>query len=220
MRKVIFPLCLFFCLLSKAQESKWSVSFTPAVFMSSGFKYAFQPGIEYNFTDRLSLLTEVAFTTGRSKDLSYSNSKFFRIKPELRYYSPQSKHGLRSYIGIQLSYVYRRWENVSGGCYFDKKTYADSVTGYDKATINSPVLTSSIQTGTPFSFGDHFGMDIFMGMGVRMIFTRYSNVENATKDDYLLPKCKIIPAPDPAWSVNGTVKRFHCNFGLRFLYRF
>lgn len=188
--------------------------------MSSGFKYAFQPGVEYWFNDHLSLLTEVAFTTGKSKDRHFSNEKFLRIKPELRFYSPESKHGLRSYAGFQLSYIYRKWENVFGGCYFDKKMYADSVTGYDKAAINSPVLTSSIQIGTPFSFGDHFGMDIFMGIGVRMIFTKYSNVENATKDSYLIPKCKIFPAPDPAYSVNGTVKRFHCNFGFRFLYRF
>jgi hypothetical protein len=98
--------------------------------------------------------------------------------------------------------------------------YADSITGYHKATINSPVLTSSLQLGTPFSFGNHFGMDIFMGLGMRIIFTKYSNVENASRQGYEMPRCKIFPAPDPAYSVNGTVKRFHFNFGIRFLYRF
>jgi hypothetical protein len=221
MRKFILPACLLLCsFFAKAQESKWGVTFTPAIIMSSDFKYAFQPGAEYRFNDRLSLLTEVAFLTGKSKDPSFSNNKFFRIKPELRYYSPVSKHGLQSYVGFQLSYTYRKWENVSGGCYFDKKMYADSIVSYDRATINSPILTSSLQLGTPISFGDHFGMDIFMGLGMRMIFTKYSNIENATKEGYSMPSCRIFPAPDPAWSVSGTVKRFHCNFGVRFYYHF
>ncbi|MFI5128979.1 MAG: DUF3575 domain-containing protein [Chitinophagales bacterium] len=220
MKKIIpFLGLLLTCSSLKAQDSKWAISFTPAVVISSDLKYAFQPGIEYSFNDRLSLLTEVAFIPGGRKDLSFSNSKYFRIKPELRYHLRESKHGLRTYVGFQTSYTYRKWENVNGGCYFDKNMYADSISTYNKASISSPILTSSLQLGTPFSFGNHFVMDIFMGLGMRMIFTKYSNVENATKDGYFMPSCKIFPAPAPAYSISGTVKRFHCNFGVRFLYR-
>ena len=44
-------------------------------------------------------------------------------------------------------------------------------------------------------------------------------IEEVQPDEYFIPSCKIMPAPDPAYSVNGTVKRFHCNFGIRLLYR-
>ena len=65
MRKIIpFLGLLLTCSSLKAQDSKWAISFTPAVVISSDLKYAFQPGIEYSFNDRLSLLTEVAFKPG------------------------------------------------------------------------------------------------------------------------------------------------------------
>lgn len=218
MRKLIlFSILLSCSFFIKAQESKWAITFTPAIVLNYDFKYLFQPGVEYRFNDRLSLLTEAGFVT--SKDHYFTNYRFFRIKPELRYYGPESRHGLQNYIAFQLSYVYRKWENNKGGCFFEKKMYADSITGYDKATINSPVVTSSIQIGTPLSFGEHFGIDFFMGIGVRMIFTNYSNIENASKGDYIPPKCRLSPAPDPAYIVNGTVTRFHGSAGFRFFYR-
>jgi len=219
MRKFILPVCLLLSSLTKAQESKWAVSLIPAIVQSPGMHLGFQPGVEYRFNDRLSLLTEITLTT-KSKDPSFSNSKYFRVKPELRYALRESKRGRNYYTGIQLSYTFRKWENSAGGCYFNNKMWADSTTGYDKATINSSIFSCSLQFGTPFSFGKHFSMDVFMGLGVRMIFTGYTNVENVVKHPYMRPTCKIFPAPDPAWYVNGTIKRFHSNMGIRFFYHF
>jgi hypothetical protein len=107
------------------------------------------------------------------------------------------------------------------GCYYDPEQFSDGVVTYDKARINSPVMTGSLQFGIPFRVGNHFSIDAFMGLGMRQITTTYSAVQNPAKDIALRPICKIsIPVPDPAWYTNGTVKRFHANAGLRLSYRF
>jgi hypothetical protein len=220
MRKIISIFCILItALLSNAQESKWSVSFTPAIVQSPALHYGIQPGFQYAINDRLSLLTEIAFTLAEKKDSSYLNSRYFRIKPELRYTLAASKRGLHTYAGIQLSYTYRKWSDQHGGGFFDKELYNDSLISYSKADINSPMLTSSFQFGTLFSFGDHLSMDIFMGMGIRVIFSRYSDITNVSKKPYLRPICKIVSAPDPAHWVYGIVTRFHSDFGFRLLYR-
>lgn len=221
MRKIILPVCLLLCSsLSKAQESKWGISLTPALVQSPAIHFGIQPGFEFRINDRLFLLTEIAFTTAKDKDSSYQNSSYFRIKPELRYILPASKHRFKLYTGLQLSYSFRKWDNLDGGCYFNKQLYKDSSIAYNKASISSPILTSSLQTGALLSVSDHFYIDFFMGLGVRMIFTNYSGIENATKQPYNRAICKIVPAPDPAHWVNGTATRFHSNFGFRLLYRF
>lgn len=215
------PACLLVCsFLSKAQESKWGISFTPALVQSPAIHYGIQPGFEFRINDRLSLLTEIAFTTAKDKDSSYQNSRYFRIKPELRYTLLGSKRRFNMYTGLQLSYSFRKWDDLDGGCYFNKQLYNDSSIAYNKASISSPILTSSLQFGILLSVSDHFYMDFFMGMGARMIFTNYSGIENATKQPYNTAICKIVPAPDPAYWVNGTITRFHSNFGFRVLYRF
>ncbi|HET6994019.1 MAG TPA: DUF3575 domain-containing protein [Chitinophagaceae bacterium] len=221
MRKTLLTVgCLFLLCLCRGQDSKWSITFTPAIVQAPYLCYGIQPGVEYRFNERFSLLTEFAFTTSKSKDLFYSNNKFFRVKPELRYTLRDSDDGLRAYTGFQVSYSYRGWQDNSGGMYYEKKMYADSVVAFDKAHINSSILTWSVQLGTPFSFGNHLGMDIFMGLGMRFIFTNYSDVQNGVKDARARRICTAFPVPDPAFNVDGTVTRFHSNFGIRFFYRF
>jgi hypothetical protein len=221
MRKLALFFCLFhFCFTAFAQESKWAISFTPTIVLNSSPHYAVQTGIQYYINERLSILSEVTFPTSKNKDLSYKNSKYFRIKPELRYDFPESKWGLHTYAAFQLSYSYRKWDDQNGGYYFDKKLYSDSSVSYSSASVKSPIITSSIQIGQIFSLSNHFFMDIFMGLGARSIFTNYSDVQNPSKQPYFnIPRCKP-PAPDPAYWVNGTVIRFHSNLGFRILYRF
>jgi hypothetical protein len=107
---------------------------------------------------------------------------------------------------------------MDSGYYFDKGMYSDSITNYDKATIKSSVLTSSFQLGTLFSFGNHFCMDVFIGLGFRMIFTNYSGIENPTRQSFVVIKRN--PTITPACQADGNVTRFHCNLGYRLLYRF
>ncbi len=221
MRKaVLFFIIVAGFLPANAQENKWAISFTPALLTTSRIHYGLQAGVEYKIKSRLSLLTELAIKTGADKDSSSRNTHYFRIKPELRYLLSQRESILQPYAGIQFSYASRKWDNTSGGSYFTSKANADSSVSFDRAKISSPVLASSVQLGTLINMGPDFCLDLFMGMGVRVIDTKYSEVENPAKDRYFRSICKIMFSPDPAYWINGTVTRFHMNLGLRLVYRF
>ena len=217
MRKITLPFFVLLLTLSAtAQEHKFAISLTPALVETPVVRYGVQPGFEFFINERLSLLTEIAVGVGGEKDPYYGNSKYLRIKPELRYALGETKLGFEPYTGLQFSYSYRKWDNLSGGSFFDK----DSVVNYDKASINSPILTTSIQFGTIMPISDRVKIDFFAGLGARFIFTDYSRLENPTKDSYLGPRRVCSLAPAPAYSANGTVSRFHSNLGFRLLYRF
>jgi hypothetical protein len=207
------------CCLAKAQQSKLGVSLTPAIVQTPWLKLGVQPGIEFRINDRLFLLTEITFVTHGHNDSSSRNSKYFRIKPELRYTLCEPFPGFKIYGGLQVAYSYRKWDNLNEGCYNIKNENTYKI-NYTKCSIKSPIFTSSLQVGALIPASKHFYFDFFMGLGVRTIFTDYYNVENASTDAYNTRVCKIFPSPDPAYWVNGTLSRFHSNIGLRFLYRF
>lgn len=169
----------------------------------------------------MELLTEFTIVTNPGKDSSALQSHYFRIKPELRYFIREKrKSAFRPYTGIQFSYIYRKWMDMNRGSYFEEKIYEDSAIAYNSAAIKSPVFTSSAQLGTLINIGRHFSFDLFWGLGIRIINTRYSQVENTVKQYRVPPKCKILITPDPAWWINGTVTRVHFNTGFRFIYYF
>jgi hypothetical protein len=85
---------------------------------------------------------------------------------------------------------------------------------YTDATISSPVLTNTIKLGRKINLGKRLFFDLFIGMGVRVIFTRY-DASNLAPAPMLRPVDKIFPAPDPAWECNCTVARFHPAGGVR-----
>ena len=220
-----FTCIAFFPLFMKAQEepkNKWTISLSPAFISSPYLRPAIQPGIEYRIGKKLGILTEVAIATSKMRnDASYSNDRYFRIKSELRYIFSQRKPEKENYYyGLQVSYSYRKWNDLNGGSYFKKEDRYDSCYTYTSATVSSPIITSSLQLGYCVFLGKHCAIDLSGGMGIRGIITEYSNIENKSKDPYYRPICKIIPSPDPAWWVNGVTWRFHGNLGFRFQYRF
>jgi Protein of unknown function (DUF3575) len=221
MRKIILLLFLAGLITTiKAQESKWGISVSPALLTTTEIHYGLQAGVEYKINSRLSILTDLAVPITTAKDSSAANTRYLRIKPEIRYLLSRGRSAFQSYAGFQVSYSFRKWKNIDGGSYFDKAFYEDSCTFYSSAVINSPVITSSLQLGAQIKIFDRFYIDLFMGMGVRMVNTGYTEVENMSKKYSLPPKCKIMISPDPAYWVNGTIARFHSNMGLRFMYRF
>ena len=220
MRKAILLLLLIGSLTTvKAQQSKWGLSFTPAFVTISSVRYGLQAGAEYRINDRASLLTEVAVPVGNGNDPYAANTQYFRIKPKVRYLLSNRESTFRFYAGFQGSYSFRKWKVTREGVYFNHKL-RDTAIRYNSATITTPVFTTSAQIGTLIHIGSNFCLDVFTGLGVRVIDTKYSNVENPAKDIYFRSFCKIFPSPDPAYWINGTLTRFHANMGVRFLYRF
>ncbi|MBC7946986.1 MAG: DUF3575 domain-containing protein [Chitinophagaceae bacterium] len=218
MRKLLLLAILICCLSSANAQERWGFSFTPAVVQSPRLHYGLQVGAEYRFSDRLSFLTEITKSVGNHSDSSTRNSSYFRIKPEVRYELPETRRGHRRYIGLQLSYTHRKWKDINGGCYFGD-TVKDSSINFQTASISSPILTASIQYGKLMPITDNLFIDVFMGFGVRTVFTRYSDLVNISKTQYNRAVCKIVPVSDPAFWTDGTATRFHTNFGVRLLYR-
>ena len=202
-----------------AQSSEWGVTFTPAIVHTTSYNAGVQLGGEYRFSNRLGLLTEFTVAIKREPDASYPEQRFFRVKPELRYFISKRKKHAGPYAGLQLSYSSRSWK-VMDGSYFEDEIYEDSAITFQSAFVRSPVISSSAQLGTLVKLGEHFCLDFFLGIGARVIHTTYSDVQNTGKFYSLPPKCKIMISPDPAWWVNGTITRVHFNTGIRFLYRF
>lgn len=216
-RTIIFTFIIF---CSNTARSQWAINFTPSLVNTHSAHFGLQFGSQYMFNDKWDLVTEFTTAVGwKGDNPSVTNQQYFRIKPELRYFVVKRKANTGGYIGLQLSYTFRNWKDIDGGNYFEEKLFEDSTITFQTASVRSPVYTSSVQAGSVIPLGQHFRLDLFMGIGVRIIDTKYSDLENKGKAFSQEPKCQILIAPDPAYLVNGTVTRPHFNLGIRLIYR-
>ena len=218
MRRLIFLFIVFASSAATAQKGAWSITHTPALVELPNIRYGLQFGGAYNLSSRVQLLTEFTVATGKPSEANITDARYFRIKPELRYFLAKESTPLRGYLGIQVSFASRAWSNSSAGVYNDGSFSNDSVVAFSSAKIRSPFLAATTQGGLVIRLSKRISLDGFMGIGAKSVFTRYSDVENAQKELALNPKCRIMLRPDPAWWVNGTLVRFQFNTGLRLLY--
>ncbi|HUR65672.1 MAG TPA: DUF3575 domain-containing protein [Chitinophagaceae bacterium] len=216
MKKAFFLTLIIFCF--NTAKSQWGITFTPSVVSLHSGYIGVQFGANYTFNSRWDMVTELTTTVGEKNDPSVSNQQYFRVKPELRYYLSKRQANAGAYTGIQLSYASRSWK-VGEGSYFEDRLFEDSAITFTSASVRSPVYTSSAQIGSLIAIGKHWCIDFFFGAGVRIIDTKYSDVQNKGKTYAARPNCKIMFSPDPAWRVNGTITRPHFNLGMRFIYR-
>ena len=219
MRKFVVILFLVLSSSLYAQENNgqkgWAVSFAPALIPISQPGLGIQPGVEYRFNDRFSLLAEITIPVNKknSKDSSELNKKYLRYKTEIRY-RLSTKKG-HYYTGFQVSLSQRRFTNVNGFYYSERHT--DSVYYYDKASINSPVTTVSAQFGSIITKG-RFAVDIFAGIGARFIHTTITDIENPVRSTIRQPDSGL--SLTASYSYKGNITMFHFNGGIRFMWHF
>jgi len=213
-----FSLLLFTSYLS-AQKSNWSISYTPALVEVPDIRYGLQLGAAYNLNPRLQLLTEITVAVGKTNNLDILNSRYIRVKPELRYFFPKINAPISGYLGLQLFYTDRYWTNAGAGSYFEESFNSDSVINYSSAKIHSPSLSETIQLGGLAKISKSFYLDVFMGMGAKSVFTKYSDINNPEKTWYQTPKCGLFGL-NQAYRINATLRRFQMNMGFRVLYTF
>lgn len=177
-----------------------------------------QPGIEYQFNDRYSLLAEVAFRANKntSKDSTEFDKHYLKFKGELRYHLPSKKERwAHEYFGFQLAHASRSFTTRNGFYYGGLP--GDSVYYYGQAAINSPVTTVAVQFGSIITDG-RFAMDIFGGIGARFINTDISDIKNQTKG------IRTTAAEGfhftASYSYEGSKTMFHLNGGIRFIWHF
>jgi hypothetical protein len=221
MRKLIFISLILFSprLFAQAErpDSKWYASLTGAVIPFPEWDFGIQPGIACKLADRFSLSTEITIRVGNknSPRSEAFNKKYFRIQPELRYFLKTKKKDRNMYTGLRVSYSLRKFTDENG--FYSISNKGDEGFFYDKADINSPVFTSSIQFGTLFSAGRKISIDVFAGTGARIINTAFANVINPisgirVKEDG--------PSINASYSYEGSLIRLQLNAGFRLIYHF
>lgn len=221
MRKFISILFLLLSSSLYAQidstQKGWAATLAAALIPISQPGLGVQPGVEYRFNDRISLLAEITIPVNKkdSKDSSELNKKYLRYKTEIRYSFLTKSKKSHEYAGFQVSRASRSFSNLNGLYYKEKA--GDSVYFYDRAFINSPITTLSIQFGSVISFG-RFALDLFAGIGARFIHTSVTDIVNpvsAATDS----RRDGVPFT-PSYSYAGNITMFHLNGGVRFMWHF
>ena len=221
MRKFIIILFLFLSSSLYAQVDSshkgFAVTLTGALIPISQPGLGIQPGIEYRFNDRFSLLAEITIPVNKknSKDSSELNKQYFRFKTEMRYSFFTKRKGAHQYAGFQISRAGRRFINQNSFYYDNKST--DSVYYYDKASINSPVTTASLQFGSIITKG-RFAVDVFAGIGARFINTKISDIVNPVRG--VIIRGTNGPNFTASYSFAGNITMFQLNGGIRLMWHF
>ena len=202
---------------SGKQKGGWAATLTGALIPISQPGLAIQPGIEYRFNDRLSLLAEITIPVNgkNSKDSSELNKQYLRVKTEMRYGFFTKRKAAHQYAGLQVSRASRQFINQNG-FYYDNPS-ADSVYYYDKASINSPVTTVSLQFGSIITKG-RFAVDVFMGIGARFINTNISDIVNPVRG--VITRGTDGPNFTASYSYAGNITMFQLNAGVRLMWHF
>lgn len=220
MRKLSIIFFLFFSATLHAQKENdqkgFAVTLAGALIPISQPGLGIQPGVEYRFNDRFSLLAEIAIPVNKknSKDSSELNKQYIRFKSEIRYSLLSKSKKNHLYAGFQVSTSRRRFINQNGFIYDSQG--ADSVTYYDKASINSPVTTVSLQFGSIITKG-RFAVDVFAGIGARFIHTTISDVEIPVRGVILRADGLRLTA---SYSYAGNATMFLLNGGIRLMWHF
>jgi Outer membrane protein beta-barrel domain len=223
MRKPVFFtfLLLFLYTSLNAQSEKkqggWTATLTAALIPISQPGLGIQPGVEYRFNKRFSLLAEITFPVNHknSKDSSELNKKYMRYKTEIRYNFFSKKEKSQLYAGLQVSRSSRSFINQDGFYFNERK--GDSVYYYDKASIRSPVATVSLQLGSIISSG-RFAFDIFGGIGARFIHTSITDIVNPVTG--IRSRGGSGLSLTASYSYSGNVTMLHLNGGIRLMWHF
>jgi hypothetical protein len=221
MRKFIFILFLLFSASLQAQNSNeqkgFAVTLAGALIPISQPGLGIQPGVEYRFNGRYSLLAEATIRVNNknSKDSSELNKQYFRFKSELRYSLSGKNKKNHMYTGLQVSGSSRKFINQNSFYYDSRNT--DSGYYYTKASINSPVTTVSLQFGSIIAKGK-FAVDLFTGIGARFIHTTIAGIENPTRSAIRKPDSG--PSFTASYSYAGNIIMLHLNGGIRLMWQF
>jgi hypothetical protein len=177
-----------------------------------------QPGVEFYFTPRFSLLSEIGLQTNKkdNADSTALNKKYFKYKAEARYYISDGDDRVNPYFGLQFTTASRRFDWAKEGRYYE--TFQDdSVYSFTKASINSPVKTATLQFGLSGRVVDAFYFELSFGYGIRFVNTTYPALENLEK---IRNTGFFNIKPVSSYRYIGSLTRSQINLGVRISYRF
>lgn len=184
-----------------------SILLSPALIPLSPTQLAMQPGLQLRL-HRWSLTAQIAFPLYKPAD-RYESMQYFRKSLELKRYF-RRKRDWEEYLSAEVMYAKRNFTDSNGGTYF-KGIYEDRF-GYSRAKIHSPVFSGTIKAGAEFVVSKKIFIDAFLGLGVRTIYTRYSNVEGEARQPYGLLE---ISGPKSALRYDRTITKPHLACGFK-----
>lgn len=176
------------------------------------------PSIEYFINDKFSVYNDVALQLNKNyhADSAVMNKKYLRYKAEFRYYFSTSKGYLYPFVGIQFTTATRKFDIGKPGKYYDRHAN-DSAWFFEKASVNSPFTTTSLQLGLTRRLVEELFLEGSIGYGVKFINTKYDPVTNLRKDE-VHGFFNIKPAA--SYRYIGKTTQSHFTFLMRLCYRF
>jgi len=199
-----------------AVSEKYAVTLIPAFFPYD--KMGLQPGLQFRISNHFALMSEVAFPivfTPQHEAGIYDQTQFLRATTELKYFRAKSPKG--RFTSFQIGYSKRQFVDKDSGWYHDEGDTA--LTGYSSLSIKSPVFFCTVKMGGEMFQWKKVFMDFFMGLGVRVIPTKY-DIEGAYVKGLWTPPKEFVLVPEPAWNYNKTCMRLHVSLGFRIGWKF
>ena len=194
---------------SLGQDSTAGVSiiFSPALFVP--VSVAAQVGLQYKLSKRWSFLGEIAIPTFYPQDDTYEEINYWRAGAEIKCRAGKMKSSHR-YFSLQTTYLFRTLvDNDEGVVHRQTANYI-----YEGAAIKSPVVSGAVKMGFEAPLSKQFFADVFLGMGLRMIFNKYES-KNFRLTSTEPPKNNFVLLPEEGWRFDYTLTRFHFTAGLR-----
>lgn len=200
-------------------DARWTAGLSFGILPLPGSGLGIQPSLEYYFTPRWSLLSDITLQTEKkdNADSVAFDKKYFRFRTELRYIVSDPSRVAKFYVGLQGGFAGRSFTTLKNGYYYTNPN-SDTVWVFDKGHVNSPINTFSVQMGLLVANSSHLSMDIFFGTGARYIHTSFSGLENLRaekrKPGFMIFNVKR------AYNQLGSLTRGHYVAGIRLMWRF
>jgi len=212
-QKLLFTAFILFAILPGVMGQKYSITLSPAIL---SFKHPVpQVGFGMDLGQRWNLLAEFAGAHFSDSRLSLNDIKMYRFSGELKWFvSPEGK---RSYLSVQQAFTFRQTEKETTGGYYTKE---GTLVQYARASLSSPIYSYAVKFGRQFTISRHIFLDLFVGMGGRVIDTRYQPENLKFTTEQIPMKCLIGFRSDDAYLYNYRLHRFHVPMGFRLGYSF
>ncbi len=223
MQKIIIAILLaslYYSGFSQKKKPGKGIAFTlsPAVLNLEDLTVGVQPGIKYDINRSWSVSTEVVLRSARHSTPDFRQSHYFRVAAETKRFFKFRGNDIKPYLSGQIAVAARSWNDEGQGAYYKRK---DTVFyNYQKASIKSPVFTIAGKFGAEVFIVKRWALDGFIGLGVRLVATRYQ-AENVFTTPIVRQRETGGPmkiGPDPAYWFNQNILRFHFTTGLRIQY--
>lgn len=145
-------------------------------------------GVEYRFHKRLAVDFDFGLRTKVIGGTEKYNDRYFKLKGEFKvYWHVRKQH--RWYSGVGVFYMPESFDHKNGYIITSAGTF-----NYEQAHIRRDVTGALVKVGHLAAMSDHWSIDFFGGIGLRLIYSNHSSATGLTVDnsppvwaEYMIP---------------------------------